>query len=263
MNISQLGEAINKYFSTSNTTIIMKILKALGDDVFLVETFSGSMKVKITGEINIGDVIRAKLLAKTPLPIFEKVSSETLNMKSSNSILKILDSFNANNFEAYFLNSLESESIRNMVNLEKLKLLNILEKQLDSGDKIDLNNLNKLDFLKINSKELYQLIFNRILLIYFRAPEYDIKDGFLYIKKSKNRGIKCKLFLYFSNIGRVFIIISGLNEQYNVMIKSDTDLTSLLKNIAIEHVSIGYKKINMKKYDKDDFSHSNYFTIKV
>jgi len=70
MNISQLGEAINKYFSTSNTTIIMKILKALGDDVFLVETFSGSMKVKITGEINIGDVIRAKLLAKTPFPNF-------------------------------------------------------------------------------------------------------------------------------------------------------------------------------------------------
>ena len=263
MNISQLSEAINKYFSTSNTAITMKILKALGDNIFLVETFSGSMKAKITGEINIGDVIRAKLLTKTPLLIFEKVSAAPLSMKNSTSILTTLDSFNANDFEAYFLNSLEGDNIKNMVNLEKLKLLHILKEQLDSGEKIDLNNLNKLDFLKINSKELYQLIYNRLFLIYFRAPEYNIKDGFLYLKKNKNRGIRCKIFLYFSNIGRVFITISELNEQYNVMIKSDVDLTSVLKNIAIDHASIGYKKINRKKYDKDDFSHSNYFSIKI
>jgi len=66
-------------------------------------------------------------------------------------------------------------------------------------------------------------------------------------QKSINSGIRCRLFLYFSHLGRVFIGINGLEDRYNVIIKSDSDLAFALKNISIEHATIRFKKIMEKK----------------
>jgi hypothetical protein len=263
MNIARLGEAINKYFMTSHNLITIKILKLLDNNIFLVETGKDVFQAKITEEVNIGDVIKAKLLTKNPIPTFEKISNTNSELKTDNLLFNMLDNFNAQDFEAYVLKSLDSKNIKDMFNKEKMKLISILEKQLDSSKKADLTSLSNYEPLKINSKELYQLLFNRYLFIYFRSPEYDIKDGFLYIKKRIKSGIKCRLFLYFSNIGRIFIAISGLEDRYNVIIKSDSDLTSVLKNISIDNATIRYKKFTTEKFEDDDISYSNYFTIKI
>jgi hypothetical protein len=263
MNILQLGEAINNYLMKSNSQTTVKILKALGGNIFLVDTTSGTMKAKVMGEVNIGDVIKAKLTGKMPVPIFEKITTASTELKSDKTLLKTLENFNAEDFDVNVLNSLGKESIKNVINEEKMKLLKLIEKQVNSGEKVDLTNFSNLETTKINSKELYQLIFNRYIVIYFRAPEYDIRDGFLYIRKYKERGIRCRVFLFFSNIGRVFIFISGLNEQYNVIVKSDIDLSFALKNIVLDNATINWKKIDKKNYDNEDFFHSNYFSIKI
>ena len=260
MNIAQLGEAINRYFITSHSLMTIKVLKLLDNNMFLVEAGKDKFQAKITGEVNIGDVIKAKLLTKSPIPTFEKISNTNLEVSSDNYLFKILDNVNAQDFEAYVLKSLDSESIKHMFNREKMKLISILEKHLDRSEKIDINNYEPV---KINSKELYQLLFNRNFLIYFRSPAYDINDGFLYVKKSINSGIRCRLFLYFSHLGRVFIGVNGLEDRYNVIIKSDSDLAFALKNISIEHATIRFKKNNGKKSEKDDISHSNYVSIKI
>jgi hypothetical protein len=248
---------------TSERLMTIKILKILGNNMFLVETGKDVFQAKITAEVNVGDIIKAKLLTVNPVPTFEKISNANLESKTNNFLFNILDNVNAQNFEVYDLKSLDSKNVKDMLNKEKMKLISILEKHLDGSKKIDLANLSNYEPLKINNKELYQLLFNRSLFIYFRSPEYDIKDGFLYIKKRKKSGIKCRLFLCFSNIGRVFIAISGLEDKYNVIIKSDSDLEFAFKNISIDNATIRYKKITTEKLEDDDISYSNYFTIKI
>jgi hypothetical protein len=263
MFIPQLGDLLNNFLIANKNVINIKILKALGENIFLIDTSQNILKAKILGDVQIGDAIRAKLLSKTEIPIFQKVSQINDENRTDKKLMKQLDNFNYRDFEVKVLSSIEKNNIKEMINEEKIKLLDLLSKLQNRGEKIDINNINNFDSIKSNSKDVLNLLFNRSIVVYFRSPEYDIKDGILHVKKSKKQGIRCKLFIFFSNIGRVFIFISGLKEKYNVVVRSEMDISDFIKNISINNTIIKWKKIDEKKDENDNFFHSNYLCIKI
>ncbi|MDY6820264.1 MAG: hypothetical protein SVN78_01405 [Deferribacterota bacterium] len=255
--ISKLTTFLQNYTTNTKDALLLKIIESLGDSEYLIETAGSKVKARIDGDVKVGDIIRAKVLKNYP-----RLHLVKLNNYSLNSVKKYsLNESTSINIERQLLKSFNAEEIKTLIDNKKNELFNKISKLINGSDSDNsfINNIIKNS--GVSTKELYQLLYYKTFSIYFSSPENNIEDAFIMIKKKKNKVFKCKLFLYMSNLGRVLIDITLINENFYILVRSDSDIDKELKDIKIDRGFIRWKKIHSEEFDK--FSYLNYYNIKI
>jgi hypothetical protein len=87
------------------------------------------------------------------------------------------------------------------------------------------------------------------LVSYLKTQNEDVSDALVRYKKDDKGGGIMYISLEFSKIGRTFITIRQIKDMFDILVKSEADISEMLKGIEVENALIRWKK-----YEPDDES---------
>lgn len=253
----------------------VQILKTLENGNTLVAVKNNLFEVKldkqllktITAEVFIRDNGAIELIA-------EKLPVENLNPNyvkqevGGFDIEKVMKAFGK--FQPLNLESVTPDSLKQAVKNSGL----FMESRLLKGENVSgdekLNAIIRADAPAtdgITKMQLTNLMLAGGMLAFLKTADKEVEDTVLRYK----RGRKGQSMLYvntkFSVLGETLIIIRSLNTNHDVMIKTETDISELLKEVDIPRVRLHWFKFSKKDLEpmnvKDDivFNMGNFEVI--
>ena len=84
------------------------------------------------------------------------------------------------------------------------------------------------------------------LVSYLKTKDEDVSDALVRYKKDDKGGGIMYISLEFSKIGKTFITVRQIGDVFDILVKSETDISEMLKNAEVESALIRWKKYEQK-----------------
>jgi hypothetical protein len=242
-------------------TVDVKILKQIKKNIFFVEIKGKKIEVQMENIKKLlnfkakvidlkGDYPKLEVLLdkKDLIKTNPEIRGEVLKL-DKDALIDVLKSS-----LKFDLKSITPEELKRVIqesgNFFENKLLNDFDIKSDNKFYAFKNN----DFELKNSIQKIQ-IFNSLLennfFSFFEMEKSGIKDGEIFINKNKN-GFSVHLKVNFTEIGETYIKLVHRNSFTDVVISSETDISSKINSLKISGLNIHWKKITAK--EKEHFN---------